>query len=151
MNQVCGDCARYRKMPFSENICTKTGNVVPYLAQKDCFEEKNETDSKLLKDMPTQGTEQIKTKVCKDCGRELPISEFQRQAKSRDGYMHICKDCKKKRVIVGVTREENAHLEKLFPKGIDVTSELHIYTDEELVQELRTRGWEVVCTKTISL
>ena len=40
MRNVCGECASYRLMPNCENICDKTGKVVPFLAQKECFETK---------------------------------------------------------------------------------------------------------------
>lgn len=35
-----------------------------------------------------------KTKVCRKCGRELPLSEFPRSAKSKDGHINTCKTCK---------------------------------------------------------
>ena len=34
-----------------------------------------------------------KTKVCTKCGRELPLSEFVKQKKSKDGLMYWCKSC----------------------------------------------------------
>ena len=35
-----------------------------------------------------------KTKTCKACGRTGPVNElFNRNVKSKDGYMHVCKDC----------------------------------------------------------
>ena len=33
------------------------------------------------------------TKVCTKCGRELPLSEFVKQRKSKDGLMYWCKSC----------------------------------------------------------
>lgn len=35
-----------------------------------------------------------KTKVCMKCGRELPLSEFPRNALSKDGHINTCKTCK---------------------------------------------------------
>lgn len=35
-----------------------------------------------------------KTKVCRKCGRELPLSEFPRNALSKDGHINTCKTCK---------------------------------------------------------
>ena len=165
MSQVCGECARYRKMPFCEDICILTGKIVPYLAQRECFMAKVEQDTDLLNQDTNKMTENtnIKTKVCKDCGRELPIDEFQRQAKSKDGYMHICRECKQKRVNVSIGKKENELLKKTFgkeevkqaDKGFLVTQDkydrLQEYTAQELVDHLRFQGWEVTCTKTIKL
>lgn len=38
-------------------------------------------------------TEAPKTKKCRECGRELPISEFGKNVKSSDGHLHVCKEC----------------------------------------------------------
>ena len=172
MSQVCGKCARYRKMPFCEDICILSGKIVPYLAQRECFMTKVEQDTNLLNqdtNLLNQDTNKmtenanIKTKVCKDCGRELPIDEFQRQTKSKDGYMHICRECKQKRVNVSISKKVNEAFLKTFgkeevkqaDKGFPVTQDkydrLQEYTAQELVDHLRFQGWEVTCTKTIKL
>lgn len=36
----------------------------------------------------------LKTKVCKRCGEELPLSEFYRCNKYKDGYEGVCKECR---------------------------------------------------------
>lgn len=33
------------------------------------------------------------TKICKKCGRELPLSEFSKHKITKDGYRNICKEC----------------------------------------------------------
>lgn len=159
-------------MPFCEDICILTGKIVPYLAQRECFMTKVEQDTNLLNqdtNLLNQDTNKmtenanIKTKVCKDCGRELPIDEFQRQTKSKDGYMHICRECKQKRVNVSISKKMNEAFLKTFgkeevkqaDKGFPVTQDkydrLQEYTAQELVDHLRFQGWEVTCTKTIKL
>ena len=37
--------------------------------------------------------EEIKTKVCSKCGRELPLSEFYKRSVSNDGLQSYCKEC----------------------------------------------------------
>lgn len=40
----------------------------------------------------------METKVCKRCGRTLPIEEFYKHAQMADGHLSYCKDCTKKRI-----------------------------------------------------
>lgn len=35
------------------------------------------------------------TKICKECGRELPIELFSKNKAMRDGHVNICKDCQR--------------------------------------------------------
>lgn len=39
--------------------------------------------------------EEIRTKICKECGRELPISQFNKNSGMKDGHVNICKDCQR--------------------------------------------------------
>lgn len=145
MRNVCGECARYRRMPNYENICDKTGKVVPFLAQKDCFE---------IKDIEM---EEKRTKVCKVCGKELPIEMFRKNIKSKDGYTDTCIECinvniragfnKKKDVQVKPKSEEPIKLEDTI-KMVDPIDNI---PDQALVNELRQRGYDVTCTKIITL
>ena len=41
---------------------------------------------------PDKMTEE-KTKVCSKCGRELPLSEFNKQKSKKDGLCYWCKSC----------------------------------------------------------
>lgn len=145
MRNVCGECARYRLMPNCENICDKTGKVVPFLAQKECFETKEIE------------MEEKRTKVCKVCGKELPIDMFRKNIKSKDGYTDTCIDCinvkiragfnKKKDVQEKPKAEEPIRLEDTI-KMVDATDNI---PDQALVNELRQRGYDVTCTKIIAL
>ena len=38
----------------------------------------------------------IEQKKCVDCGRVLPITAFQEHARSKDGHMASCKDCRRR-------------------------------------------------------
>ena len=145
MRNVCGECARYRLMPNCENICDKTGKVVPFLAQKECFETKEIE------------MEEKRTKVCKVCGKELPIEMFRKNIKSKDGYTDTCIDCinvkiragfnKKKDVQEKPKAEEPMRLEDTI-KMVDAIKNI---PGQILVNELRQRGYDVTCTKTIAL
>ena len=81
----CGDCAFFVAKPSSLSFtCSRTGREVGYLWQKPCFKKKEIMEEALN----TAGT-----KVCKVCGRELPLDKFPRKAKARDGYGATCKEC----------------------------------------------------------
>lgn len=132
-------------MPNCENICDKTGKVVPFLAQKECFETKEIE------------MEEKRTKVCKVCGKELPIDMFRKNIKSKDGYTDTCIDCinvkiragfnKKKDVQEKPKAEEPIRLEDTIKMGDAIKN----IPGQILVNELRERGYDVTCTKTIAL
>lgn len=65
-------------------------------------------------------------KVCKGCGRELPLSCFKEHNKSSDGHMSECNDCRRR---------------KLSKKEAKVNP-LATFTARELMLELRNRGYE---------
>ena len=165
MSQVCGNCARYRKMPNCEDICILTGKIVPYLAQRECFVAKVEQDTNLLNQDTNKMAENanIKTKVCKVCGKELPIDQFRPNPKCKDGHLDTCYECLNNKIKETNKKKENELLKKTFgkeevkqaDKGFPVTQDkydrLQEYTAQELVDHLRFQGWEVTCTKTIKL
>lgn len=131
-------------MPNCENICDKTGKVVPFLAQKECFE--------------TKEMEETRTKVCKVCGKELPIDMFRKNNKSKDGYTDTCIDCINVKIRAGFNKKKDAKQEK--PKAeeairledtIKMVDAIKNTPDQALVNELRQRGYDVTCTKTIAL
>lgn len=93
------------------------------------------------------------TKVCRCCGRELPIGNFK---KGRWGYVSVCNECDKQH------RAENrqARIDKAKQKVEDVRAEnrqlcLADFSPRELMLELKRRGYEgkitYVETHTIDL
>lgn len=66
------------------------------------------------------------TKKCKVCGKELPLTHFNKTGK---GYRHTCNQCLK--------RESGA------------TDKFKDFTSRELIDELRARGYEGSLTKKI--
>ena len=69
-----------------------------------------------------EATEQ--KKICKCCGKELPISNFKRQSR---GYRKICMACE---------RSANG-----------VSERFSSFTDRELMEELRSRGYKGIFKK----
>ena len=145
MSNVCGECARYRLMPNCENICNKTGKVVPFLAQKECFETKEIE------------MEEKRTKVCKVCGKELPIEMFRKNTKSKDGYTDTCIDCINVKIRAGFNKKKDVQEKPKSEEPIKLEDAIKMVDaikntpDQALVNELRQRGYDVTCTKTIAL
>ena len=54
--------------------------------------------SDITPDKMIEGDQEVtETKVCHDCGRELPVTEFNYWNKANRTYMNICKECEKKK------------------------------------------------------
>lgn len=70
--------------------------------------------------------EEIKTKKCVKCGLELPLSEFVKSAKTKDGYQHVCKKCRANKRYASQGRDER----------------LADFTPRQLMKELKMRGYE---------
>ena len=95
-----------------------------------------------------------KTKVCKKCGRELPLSEFPKNRHSKDGYLNTCKTCR--------TSYEKSYRHTVLEKARlydEITGNrgggLSAYSPRQLMQELYSRGYRGTLTytetKTINL
>ena len=108
----------------------------------------------------------METKVCKRCGREMPLESFPTSNRSKDGHMSVCKECNSKARSEGRWGKKTAHVEEvgLWPpddahcphgpqpgkKAPEPSLEqLSNYPDAMLVAVLRERGWEVTCKRTI--
>lgn len=83
MDKICGTCHYYANSPMHGPWCTKNRKEVSYLQTAfDCYTEPGAA--------PAQ---EIQTKVCSHCGRELPITNFGRHSRTKDGYQPCCREC----------------------------------------------------------
>ena len=87
-------------------------------------------------------------KKCSKCGRELPVSEFWRNASTEDGLQTYCKECGN---IYAKNRKKTpggGNLKKIYSN-----SELVRFSPRELITELKACGYtgELKYTQTISL
>jgi hypothetical protein len=94
--------------------------------------------------------EEIKTKVCSKCGRELPIESFGKNHTCKDGRCGTCKDCKKaytqewqrkNKEKKKAQKIENERVEFEKKYKIYTNKELAKFTPRELILELKARGY----------
>lgn len=83
MERICGECIHYIHGQI-ENPCGKGNRFVGYLQEnKHCWERaEGEADEDLV------------TKRCNKCGRELPLKMFFLTRRTPDGHTNVCKECK---------------------------------------------------------
>ena len=86
------------------------------------------------------------TKVCTKCGRELPLDQFSKQAKAKDGKRSQCKECdleyqRKKYEERRLSRTNNTAFSKLYSN-----IELAKFTPRQLIEELKARGYRGTLT-----
>jgi NAD-dependent SIR2 family protein deacetylase len=91
----------------------------------------------------------METKVCKKCGRELPVENFSINRSNKDGLQTECKECKaeymkgywlrrkaeKKRIEEDIKEFEKKH-------KVYTNRDLAKFTPRELMLELKARGYE---------
>ena len=135
-----------------------------------CLEKKKDTGFFDGEDCESYNPKPPTTKRCSSCGRELPVDRFGHHWRSADGLKNICKECQSATIAKAMSKdnkEDGQHPETEVPKGMETLSEkdpdhvrpedetkilpLNAYSDKELYEELRRRGWDGVLQKTVVL
>lgn len=138
--RICGKCAWYsfRKL---ESTCGKTGREVAYFATRECFT--TEKDTTMEENTNAQPVAETGTQVCKECGRTLPLEEFQRRRYGKRDK--VCKACRAEKIRVGMaTGKEKKEPPYEEPVVILKTAD---FSDAALLEELRRRGYKGTITK----
>lgn len=86
----------------------------------------------------------METKICKCCGKELPITEFRKgKAHGVEFVMSVCNTCMRNKQAEGHKRRKEkqaiSHEEELAQAK---TLRLKDFTPRELMEELKRRGYE---------
>lgn len=89
----------------------------------------------------------METKICKKCGQELPLENFSKNAKMKDGLQNHCRACASEysRQIwqrKKAKRKENELVEFEKKYKVYTNRDLAKFTPRELMLELKARGYE---------
>lgn len=76
----------------------------------------------------------VLSKRCNKCGEVKPIDRFDENKLCKDGHTTVCKDCRNAR-----EKERRAALMSVRKRKVPELSE---FTDVQLVNELKSRGWK---------
>lgn len=210
----CGHCAYWANNSFTgTSSCRLTKrDDVGYFAPSCEHFERREQPTKTKETMETTEIANTapQTKVCKICGRELPLDSFPKHPRTKDGHTTICADCfrtknaasiqkaidarktkktketsidgkefdaaqravslkrdqvrdqgTKPKIKIGFPpelekciKEERGHIDKItddLMKQLMQKVKPTMFTDRELYDELRRRGWTGTLTRTETL
>lgn len=119
--------------------------------------EISENVLKISENVPNMSESVPTTKVCKRCGQEKSLEEFNTNNHNKDGRDGVCKECRnaylrrrrkeKKAEGAGQSWTKDVVIEV---KDHDAFNLAH-YTDQQLVAELRRRGIQVIAKKTVTV
>lgn len=111
MDKTCGTCGKCRNT-HDGPYCYKGSSPRPVstIRVMDCW-----VDPSLEEKAP------VATKVCPRCGRELPVSEFGRHSRTKDGYQPLCRECRSASVK-GKTQEHTPKRKSEHPSYVDETT-----------------------------
>ena len=159
INTICGDCRH-----FSDGKCRNKREDVGFFAPTcDDYKDKSGED--------VEAATQAASKICKGCGRELPLENFGKHNRTPDGRQNLCKDCMSARLKQGHRKDKDQKSEAPKPEAPkpakpapveladlaptdrlrQLSRRLASFTDYELFEELLSRGWTGILTRTETL
>lgn len=175
-SEICGDCHHFSDVGRCRICATSKREYVGFFADacplftREPEQPVPETKKEMENEKPTPTT-----KVCKKCGRKLPLEQFH---KNRWGYTQVCKECKagktsapvqeykvkkadpkseRKPLVTARLEYKPAKPERapLTPEEVGAHKQdallgiLRTATDQQLAAELTRRGYRGHLTKTL--
>ena len=133
--RICGKCAWYSFAKL-ESICRKTGKEVAYFANKKCFT----TDKEMEENNNAQPVAETGTQVCKECGRTLPLDDFQRRRNGKRDK--VCKACRAEKIRVGMAtgKKVKVDIPEKIAKAVSAPSPA---SEAALEEAVKTEGVEI--------
>lgn len=165
-HKFCRHCGR--DLPVSEYYL-KDGK--PAWICKECTKAYNVARAKARRDAKSaQENAEATTKVCKTCGRELPLDAFGGHSKTWDHKATVCKECMVEKLTKNKEKARRADPtpapvldesiknvkaapvdEPILLADIDTSASLENIESKRLVEELRARGYTVTCSRPITI
>lgn len=150
--KTCKDCGRELPLEEFPNHPKSRDGHSPLC--RECYSKKMKKVQKQV--AQTRPKEQLPEGMrrCTKCGRVLPLSEFGHCGKSKDGYKHHCKECSNSyardlyRNTHASTPKEAKSVAKPVKKEDPKAKEM---TAQEMVEALRSLGYTVTCTRTVTI
>lgn len=143
---VCLDCPNYQKGGWCKH---KRKDVAALQEACDHAKTMNLTFNPEDKEDDMTPT----TKICKTCGRELPLSEYARNYRTEDGLQPNCKDCMKKALARGKAAAKAQETQEPTPAPLMKATTVVVrenLTDRQMVDLLREHGWTVTCERVVT-
>lgn len=136
---ICGKCAWYSFLKL-ESICRKTGREVAFFATRECFT--TEKDTTMEEEKNAQPVAETGTQVCKECGRTLPLEDFQRR---RNGKIDtVCKACRAEKIRIGMATGKEKKVKVDIPEKIaKAVSAPSPASEAALKEAVKTEGVEI--------
>lgn len=168
-SDICGDCHHFSDVGRCRICATSKREYVGFFADA-CPLFTREPEQPAPETKKEMENETPATKVCKKCGRELPLEQFH---KNRWGYTQVCKECNSRKTSDSVKKVvETRHEKKTAPvqeytvipdpgrpiitpeeveqcKHEALLGLLRTVSDQDLANELTRRGYRGHLTKTL--
>lgn len=143
---VCLDCPSYQKGGYCPHKRKEVSALDPAcdhaLTMNDKFNPEKENTMTQIRTM----------KHCNKCGQDLPIEAFGKKKSNKDGLQSWCRTCTNKAVLDARAKKalKDASASVAQTKEVKTVVVRETPTDEQMVNILRERGWEVTCKRTIT-
>lgn len=148
----CRKCGQELPLNAFSYTTSNKGNKIRRRTCDECYTQamskngKKKIQTTIKKEKPM---ETIPTKRCSKCGEEKPLTDFGGNRTSKDGKQYWCKACINK-ATSRAKGNRGAAAQKEPAKTQKQIVVREALTDAQMVEALRTRGWQVTCTRTVT-